>query len=63
MWGASLILLLFGKEFFIHRIVGKQVIPTFYCRGMKFSLKKGIITNVWLRLVKIEPAFDKVMMK
>ncbi|EOC6919989.1 hypothetical protein [Listeria monocytogenes] len=41
----------------------KQAIPTFYCRGMKFSLKKGIITNVWLRLAKIEPAFDKVMMK
>lgn len=37
--------------------------PAFYCREMKFFLKKGIITNVWLRLVNIEPAFDKVNMK
>lgn len=35
----------------------------FYCRGMKFFFKKGIIINVWLRLVKIELVFDKVMMK
>lgn len=28
--------------------------PTFYYREMKFFLKKGIITNVWLRLNKKE---------